>query len=102
MVSVSSLFESNDSLIKRIGGPFTSKMLLMGATHMCFILVQVAAGASALVHDVSTGSCLRSYTDGEASEHRTPVRVDGTRDGRLLFATSQSGAIDAYDLRCNI
>lgn len=50
-----------------------------------------------MVHDSQTGQCLRSYTDTEGQ--CGSVRVEGTLDGRLLFATSQSGSLVAYDLR---
>ncbi|KAK9802744.1 hypothetical protein WJX73_006604 [Symbiochloris irregularis] len=63
----------------------------------------VAAGRSALVHDLHTGRCLGSYAgSGGASsspEHKLAARVEGTRDGRLLFVSSHGDGLVAYDMR---
>ena len=60
---------------------------------------QVAAGAAAVVHDLSTGRILRRYLSCARAALHSP-RVEGTRDGRLLFCGNAEGAVQAYDLRC--
>ena len=47
--------------------------------------------------DIDTGAALRQYT---ASEAGVPTSVEGSHDGRLLFATSPHKAMLAFDLRC--
>ena len=57
---------------------------------------QAAAGSQAHVVDISTGAQQRQYTVSEAG---VPTSVEGTHDGRLLFATSPHKALLAFDLR---
>lgn len=63
------------------------------------VAAQVAAGAAAVVHDLSTGRILRRYVSCARAALHSP-RVEGTRDGRLLFCGNAEGAVQAYDLRC--
>ncbi|KAK9838471.1 hypothetical protein WJX81_001301 [Elliptochloris bilobata] len=58
----------------------------------------VAAGSLAVVHDLGTGRILRRYVSCARAALHSP-RVEGTRDGRLLFCGNAEGAVLAYDLR---
>ncbi|BDA51263.1 probable E3 ubiquitin ligase complex SCF subunit sconB at N-terminal half [Coccomyxa sp. Obi] len=59
----------------------------------------VAAGRSACVFDQSTSRALRRYDSGAVREMLHSPRVEGTRDGRLLFIGNADGALQAFDLR---
>jgi len=59
----------------------------------------VAAGAAAVVHDLSSGRVLRRFVSCARAALHSP-RVEGTRDGRTLFCGDAEGAVLAYDLRC--
>ncbi|EIE19917.1 WD40 repeat-like protein [Coccomyxa subellipsoidea C-169] len=59
----------------------------------------VAAGQSACVFDQSTCRPLRRYDSGAVREMLHSPRVEGTRDGRLLFIGNADGALQAFDLR---
>lgn len=61
--------------------------------------VQAAAGCTAHAVDIDSGASLRQYT---ASEAGVPTSVEGSHDGRLLFATSPHKALLAFDLRCRL
>lgn len=63
------------------------------------VLLQVAAGRSACVFDQSTYRALRRYDSGAVREMLHSPRVEGTRDGRLLFIGNADGALQAFDLR---
>ena len=58
--------------------------------------LQVAAGKAVHALDLATGSVLRQYTVSEAG---LPSSLEGTHDGRLLFAPSPHKALLAFDLR---
>ena len=46
----------------------------------------VAAGQTAHVHDISSGVLVRRYPTGDPGDALASLRVEGTRDGRLLIA----------------
>ena len=45
-----------------------------------------AVGQSIRIHDVATTAAVRSYTVAPGGQALTPLRVEGTRDDRLVFA----------------
>ena len=57
---------------------------------------QVAAGKAVHALDIATGSVVRQYA---VSEPGMPSSVEGSHDGRLLFAPSPHKALLAFDLR---
>lgn len=61
--------------------------------------MQVAAGCSASVHDKDSGLLLHIYKEDASCRPQLGARVDGTRDGRFLFASTRAGSLLAYDLR---
>ena len=46
----------------------------------------VAAGQTAHVHDIGSGAFIRRYPTGDSEDALASLRVEGTRDGRLLIA----------------
>ena len=61
--------------------------------------MQVAAGKHACVFDSGTGKALRRFDSGSERNVLHSPRVEGTRDGRLLFVGNAEGDLLAYDLR---
>ena len=64
-------------------------------------VLQVAAGKSACIFDQTTCQPMRRYNSGAVREMLHSPRVEGTRDGRLLFIGNADGALQAFDLRCS-
>ena len=62
--------------------------------------MQVAAGRHACTFDVESGRALRRFESGSERNVLHSPRVEGTRDGRLLFIGNAEGDLSAYDLRC--
>ena len=65
------------------------------------LFLKVAAGRSACTFDQNTCRALRRYDSGAVREMLHSPRVEGTRDGRLLFIGNADGALQAFDLRCS-
>ncbi len=61
--------------------------------------VQVAAGRHACTFDLESGRALRRFESGSERNVLHSPRVEGTRDGRLLFIGNAEGDLLAYDLR---
>ena len=63
--------------------------------------VLAAAGQSVRVHDVDTAAALRSYTATASRDTLAPLRVEGTRDDRLVFSgAATSNAIHDLTFLC--
>jgi hypothetical protein len=54
------------------------------------------------VFEKSTGRLVRKYDSGATREMLHSPRVEGTRDGRLMFVGNADGALCAHDLRCGV
>ena len=64
--------------------------------------MQVAAGRHACTFDLESGRPLRRFESGSERNVLHSPRVEGTRDGRLLFIGNAEGDLLAYDLRCDL
>ena len=60
----------------------------------------MAAGRHACTFDLESGRALRRFESGSERSVLHSPRVEGTRDGRLLFIGNAEGDLSAYDLRC--
>lgn len=84
-----------------------SVYILLCPAHVCYVrplnepaqIVQVAAGRQACTFDLETGRPLRRFDSGSERNVLHSPRVEGTRDGKLLFVGNAEGDLLAYDLR---
>ena len=81
--------------------------ILFCFAHVCYVrtlnepnhTVQVAAGRQACTFDLETGRPLRRFDSGSERNVLHLPRVEGMRDGKLLFVGNTEGNLLAYDLR---
>ena len=81
--------------------------ILFCFAHVCYVgtldepnhSVQGAAGRHACTFDLETRRPLRRFDSGSERNVLHLPRVEGTRDGKLLFAGNAEGDLLAYDFR---